>query len=55
MAGAAPDDVLRALHLALSLGNDWRAPAEYLQPRVSRTIAKILLGYLSVRRHAQPS
>ena len=51
LSGASADDVLRALRLALSLGTDWAAPPEYLQPRASRAVAKILLGYLSVRRH----
>ncbi len=55
LSGAAPDDILRALKLALSLGHDWQPPAEYLQPRASRAVAKIMLGYVSVRRHqAQP-
>jgi len=52
LAGAAAEDVVRALHLALQLGSDWRPPAEYLEPRASRTVAKVVLGYLSVRRHA---
>lgn len=51
LSGAAPADILRGLRLALSLGTDWAAPPEYLQPRASRAVAKILLGYLSVRRH----
>ncbi|MBA3884630.1 MAG: UDP-N-acetylglucosamine 2-epimerase (non-hydrolyzing) [Acidobacteria bacterium] len=54
LSGAAAGDVLRALRLALSLGHDWKAPREYLQPRASRAVAKILLGYLSVRRHHAP-
>jgi UDP-N-acetylglucosamine 2-epimerase (non-hydrolysing) len=52
LTGAGPDDIVRALRLALALGQDWQAPPEYLQPRASRAVAKILLGYLSVRRHA---
>jgi UDP-N-acetylglucosamine 2-epimerase (non-hydrolysing) len=51
LSGGSADDVRRALRLALSLGHDWTAPAEYLEPRVSRTVAKILLGHLSLRRH----
>jgi UDP-N-acetylglucosamine 2-epimerase (non-hydrolysing) len=54
LSGALVDDVLRALRLALSLGTDWSPPPEYLQPRTSRAVAKILLGYLSVRRHQAP-
>jgi UDP-N-acetylglucosamine 2-epimerase (non-hydrolysing) len=55
LTGSAPADVLRGLHLALSLGQDWQPPREYLEPRASRAVAKILLGYLSVRRHAVQS
>lgn len=55
LAGANPDDVLRGLRLALTLGHDWRAPDEYLERRVSRTVAKLLLGYLSLRRHTSGS
>jgi UDP-N-acetylglucosamine 2-epimerase (non-hydrolysing) len=54
VTGAAPDDIVRGLRLALALGQDWQPPPEYLVPRVSRTVAKILLGYLSVRRHQGP-
>jgi UDP-N-acetylglucosamine 2-epimerase (non-hydrolysing) len=51
LAGSTPDDVMRALTLALETGSDWSAPAEYLRPRVSRTVVKIVLGYSSIRRH----
>jgi UDP-N-acetylglucosamine 2-epimerase (non-hydrolysing) len=51
LAGAASEDVLRGVRMALALGSDWRAPQEYLEPRVSRTVAKVVLGYLSIRRH----
>jgi UDP-N-acetylglucosamine 2-epimerase (non-hydrolysing) len=54
LTGAAAGDVLRALRLALALGRDWAPPREYLQPRASRAVAKIVLGYLSVRRHQAP-
>ena len=54
VTGAAPDDIVRGLRLALALGQDWQPPPEYLVPGVSRTVAKILLGYLSVRRHQGP-
>jgi UDP-N-acetylglucosamine 2-epimerase (non-hydrolysing) len=52
LSSAASEDVLRALRMAVVLGSDWRAPQEYLEPRASRTVAKVVLGHLSVRRHA---
>ena len=51
LSGGAPADLQRALNVALSTGADWAAPAEYTVPQVSRTIAKILLGYTSIRTH----
>jgi UDP-N-acetylglucosamine 2-epimerase (non-hydrolysing) len=51
LAGSSRDDVVRALEIALESGVDWSAPAEYVVPCVSRTVAKIVLGYTSVRRH----
>ena len=50
LSGAMTDDVRRALGLALSLGRDWEPPREYLETRASRAVAKILLGYVSLRR-----
>jgi UDP-N-acetylglucosamine 2-epimerase (non-hydrolysing) len=52
LSGAGPDDIRRALALALETGSGWAPPREYLVPNVSRTVAKIVLGYTSVRRHA---
>jgi UDP-N-acetylglucosamine 2-epimerase (non-hydrolysing) len=52
LSGSEPADVLRALAVALGTPGDWSAPREYLVPHVSRTVAKIVLGYTSVRRHA---
>lgn len=51
LSGGAPHDILRALRAALALGRDWRPPREYVERRASRAVAKIVLGYLSVRRH----
>lgn len=50
LSGAITDDVLRALRVALSLGREWEPPREYLERRASRAVAKILLGYVSLRR-----
>lgn len=53
LAGSHPEDALRALDAALALGSDWTPPPEYVVPNVSRTVAKIVLGYTSVRRHGE--
>lgn len=46
LAGGAPDAIARAMTVALSTPSDWVAPPEYLVDNVSRTVAKIVLGYL---------
>lgn len=51
LSGSDPDDIQLALRLALETTNAWSPPAEYMVPHVSRTIAKIVLGYTSLRRH----
>lgn len=51
IAGSHPDDIDRALAVVLEAGGGWKAPAEYLATSVSMTVAKILLGYTSLRRH----
>jgi UDP-N-acetylglucosamine 2-epimerase (non-hydrolysing) len=51
LSGAATEDVLRAVRLALAGPTDWTPPAEYLSRHVSSTVARIVLGYLSQRRH----
>ena len=51
LSGSGPEDIARALALALNTGTGWSAPREYVVPAVSRTVAKIVLGYTSIRRH----
>jgi UDP-N-acetylglucosamine 2-epimerase (non-hydrolysing) len=51
LSGAATDDVVRALTIALATPATWTPPAEYVVPCVSRTVLKLVLGYSSVRRH----
>lgn len=51
LSGSDPDDVARALDLALGTGSGWTPPREYVADAVSRTVAKIVLGYTSIRRH----
>jgi UDP-N-acetylglucosamine 2-epimerase (non-hydrolysing) len=52
VAGADPDDLVRAVGVARSLTTDWLPPQDYLVPHPSLAIAKIVLGRLSLRRHA---
>jgi UDP-N-acetylglucosamine 2-epimerase (non-hydrolysing) len=51
LSGAATQDVLRAVRVALAGPADWIPPAEYTARNVSSTVARILLGYLSLRQH----
>ena len=39
------------MHLVLSQAPDWQAPPEYEVPLVARTVVKLVLGRLSIRRH----
>jgi UDP-N-acetylglucosamine 2-epimerase (non-hydrolysing) len=52
LSGSAPDDIAGALSLALGLPATWSPPPEYMVPHVSRTVAKIVLGFTSIRRHS---
>ena len=51
LSGSNPDDIKLALRLALETAHTWSPPPEYMVPDVSRTVAKIVLGYTSLRRH----
>lgn len=51
ISGAGADDILRAVKLATEQPARWDAPPEYLARNVSLTVAKIVLGYTSIRRH----
>jgi UDP-N-acetylglucosamine 2-epimerase (non-hydrolysing) len=51
LSGSEPADVAAAMRLVLSQPADWQAPAEYEVPLVARTVVKLVLGRLSLRRH----
>jgi UDP-N-acetylglucosamine 2-epimerase (non-hydrolysing) len=51
LSGADPEDVVRAMRLVLAQAPDWQAPPEYEVPHVARTVVKLVLGRLSLRRH----
>lgn len=51
LSGAESRGILSSVYLAVSGKTDWKAPEEYLAENVSRTVAKIVLGYTSLRKH----
>jgi UDP-N-acetylglucosamine 2-epimerase (non-hydrolysing) len=52
ITGPFADSILRAAGVALSTPAEWTPPLEYLAENVSLTVARIILGYLSIRRHS---
>jgi UDP-N-acetylglucosamine 2-epimerase (non-hydrolysing) len=50
MGGVNRETILRCVDIALKSSREWTVPPEYLEPKVSLTIAKILLGHLPFRR-----
>jgi UDP-N-acetylglucosamine 2-epimerase (non-hydrolysing) len=51
LSGAETDSILSAVEFAIAQPANWDAPKEYLSENVSQTVGKILLGYLSVKKH----
>jgi len=51
ISGAETDLILQATEIAISQPANWIAPKEYLTENVSQTVAKIVLGYSSLRKH----
>ena len=43
--------IVGAVELAIAQPAAWTAPSEYTAENVSQTVSKILLGYLSLRKH----
>lgn len=50
LTGMERDSIVRCLGAALDDPAEWTVPPEYLEPKVSRTVAKIVLGHLPPRR-----
>ncbi len=46
LSGAEPDMLANAVDIVLGTNSQWQAPPEYLVQDVSRTVTKIVLGYL---------
>jgi UDP-N-acetylglucosamine 2-epimerase (non-hydrolysing) len=51
LSGAETDSIVRAVELAIAQPAAWTPPREYMAENVAQTVSKILLGYLSLRRH----
>ena len=52
ISGSDPGSIVSCVELAISQPAAWNAPPEYLVPNVSQTVAKLVLGYTSIRHHA---
>jgi UDP-N-acetylglucosamine 2-epimerase (non-hydrolysing) len=51
LSGSMPEDILRAVEIALASPSNWVSPKEYLAENVASTVLKIVLGYSSLRKH----
>jgi UDP-N-acetylglucosamine 2-epimerase (non-hydrolysing) len=51
LSGAKPETILRCTELAIAQTVNWTAPSDYLIKNVAQTVAKIVLGYISTRKH----
>jgi UDP-N-acetylglucosamine 2-epimerase (non-hydrolysing) len=51
ISGAETDSLMRAVEMAAAFAPLWAAPVEYLAENVSHTVAKIILGYHSIKKH----
>ncbi len=45
LSGADPNDILRCVKTVIKQPSSWSAPKEYLEPKVSSTVVKIISGY----------
>jgi UDP-N-acetylglucosamine 2-epimerase (non-hydrolysing) len=51
ISGAETDSLMTAVEMAATLAPTWEAPEEYMAENVSHTVAKIVLGYNSRKKH----
>ncbi|REJ78506.1 MAG: UDP-N-acetylglucosamine 2-epimerase (non-hydrolyzing) [Acidobacteria bacterium] len=51
LSGGDADAILSAVRLAVGRKGTWKAPGEYFTENVSSTVANILLGHTSIRKH----
>jgi UDP-N-acetylglucosamine 2-epimerase (non-hydrolysing) len=52
ISGTGTQSILRCVELAASEDSEWKAPEEYLSYNVAETVARIVLGHTSIRKHA---
>jgi UDP-N-acetylglucosamine 2-epimerase (non-hydrolysing) len=52
IGGSDADQISRSVELAVSQPANWFAPREYTATNVAQTVSRIVLGHLSIRRHA---
>lgn len=45
LTGGKPEAIVNAVKTAIAVASNWLPPSEYLEPQVSRTVAKVVLGY----------
>jgi UDP-N-acetylglucosamine 2-epimerase (non-hydrolysing) len=50
LTGCDPELIVNSVVAVTKLSRGWRPPAEYLEPVVSTTVAKIILGYTRTRK-----
>ena len=48
LCGIEPDEIVKAVELAIAQPAAWTAPAEYIVPNVSQTVSRILLGQIHI-------
>jgi UDP-N-acetylglucosamine 2-epimerase (non-hydrolysing) len=51
LSGGEPENIVRAVELAISQPGSWTPPREYLAENVAQTVSKIVLGYTNLRKH----
>lgn len=51
LSGAEPENIVRAVELAISQPSSWTPPREYQARNVAETVSKIVLGYTNLRKH----
>lgn len=51
LSGSEAESIVKAVEIAIGQPAAWTSPREYMVENVAQTVSKIMLGYLSLRRH----
>lgn len=51
LSGAAPEDIMRSVKIAISQPSNWTPPTEYHQTNTSQVVSKLILGYFQRREY----